>query len=98
MESRVWKNINDIKFKNPCRKPYAYEISYIVPFGVELSLERREYITITSDKKLSDELVINSAALQICQRFENDDQYDLIPDISITSIKIIDRYCPRKEL
>jgi len=63
-----------------------------------LALEKRKYIRIVSSEKLTDETIIEQAIDCVYEIFENDDQYKLIPDISIESIRIINRYCPASEI
>lgn len=91
MDDNTWKMIAKTRCKGPNQKLYAYDTSYIVPFGVNLSLETKEFISINSSKELTDEEVIERVTDYIYDRYENDDQYDHIPEISLASIEIIKR-------
>lgn len=92
MNDNVWKVIAKAKCKKSNQKLYAYDTSYIVPFGVDLSLETKEFISVSSSKILTDEEVIECVANHIYDRYENDDQYDHVPEISLVSIEIIKRH------
>lgn len=91
-----WKSIEE--HKPDAKHPYAYDIEYVMPFGVSISLETKECLSIVSARRLKAEMIIDFVVDHIYNKLENDDQHKLIPRENIETIKIVGRYCPKKEI